>query len=280
MSQTDAKHHETELPLFYMSGSVLAVRSHELVTALRTRPVIGFLMVVSVLIALPETPVSVGVPLWARIALGIISCIIFIEMMSASVSWVTTYGLKQGWTKLHVCRAATPTAILVAILTDTAQLMLLGTPIERSILLAKIVIAILFWETVIFILLWFYIPGLARREEAVESSTIPEIPTIQIGGREIVPDQLRRIETDGRQLHLHILDKVETVTAKMRDTQTLLEPYGLVVHRCHWVALDQLGPVHREGRTLIMTTRAGDSVPVSRERRKDVEALASRGAAS
>ncbi len=271
MNVLSAKSDTTELPLFYMSGSLLKVNAHEMVNALRTGPVLGVVLAISILLALPETSLTSGVPLWARMVLGILSCVFFIEMMSASVSWVSFYAARRGQTKLHVCRASTPTAVMVAILTETAQLLLLGIPIERSILLAKVLVAVLFWDTVVFILLWFYIPALAKRVGTAEAAPKPEVFTLTIGGKDIDPTRLRRIETDGRQLHLHLDDHVETVTAKMGDTQALIGTYGLAVHRCHWVAHDQLGPIHREGRTFIMTTRAGVAVPVSRERRKQVE---------
>lgn len=275
MSIPSAKQDTTELPLIYMNGSRLSVSAHELVSVLRSRTVFGFVLILLILLALPESRLAAEVPLWARILLAVFSGAVFIEVLSAAITWVSFFATNRGWRALHIVRASIPTAMLVAILTETAQLLLLGLPIERPVLLAKILIAVVFWETVIFVLLWFYIPALARQaaNTSGDDRDGPDGPTILLGGKRIAPVRLRRIETAGRLLHLHIDEDRVSVTAKMRDVQEILARYGLAVHRCHWVAFTELGPIRREGRTLMMTTRSGDPVPVSRERRKDVEAL-------
>ena len=268
-----AKIETTELLLYYMNRSSLSINAHELVTALRTPFVMGFVFAISVLLALPETSLSKEVPVLARLLLSLFSTALFLGLATAAVRIAALFAAEGGWDRLHLCVISTPSAIVVAILTQTAQLLLLGIPIERDVLLTQIVITLVFWELVFFILIYFYTPALIQQRRNSPPAPVAASPSLLIGGKPIAPSLLLRIQTNGRQLQLHFADQIGAATANLRDVLPILQPYGMLVHRRHWVSFAQLGPIHRQGRTLIMTTRAGAQVPISRDRRKDIEAM-------
>ena len=273
LSDQRAKPDGIELRLIYMNGSVLPVGAHEMVSAIRSPVARIVLIVLSVVLALPETELARGVPIWARMILNALSCLAFIELLSAAVAWLAFLAREKGSDRVFLSRASVLTTLLVVLLSESIKLIVLGIPIERPVLLTNLLVSFLFWETVIFVMVWFYIPALAAEIAATGQMNDNGPKTVALGPTAFDPAQLLRVETSGRHLILHFENEVQTVPVRMRDALNVLKPYGVAVHRCHWVAFGQLGPIRTEGRSLIMTSRSGSQIPVSRERRAAIEAL-------
>lgn len=107
----------------------------------------------------------------------------------------------------------------------------------------------------------------------------PEAP-----GPAAAPPLLRRlpIEKRGALVSLSVQDHyVQIVTEKGREMvlmrlrdavdETAPQP-GLQVHRSHWVATDHITALRRRGDGAVITTSAGDDIPVSRSYMKAVRA--------
>jgi hypothetical protein len=269
-----------ELSLFFMNGSEFPLGGHELVHVLRSRRVILFLSVMAVLLAMPSGgTLFADVPMWARVLLNLASVIIFAALFPAlyrdaaqTAFWVERGGIPHWLLSL-------PAAALTALVTEALAIVLLGaSTLSRTMLLTKMAFSMMFWELVIVVLARYYAPAMISAPPGPQigsGEAHPRPEPLAFGTRRIEAAQLVRIETDGRVLRLHLPDRIETATVRLRDVIDSLGPHGLLVHRCHWVSHAELGPVFRHGRSFRMITRSGDTVPVARERRKAVlDALA------
>lgn len=262
-----------ELPLLYINGSVIPLTCHELVDVLAYRTTVGMLLAIAVLLALPSGGILLGyAPLWARIVLNVTLAGAFLGLFPALLFDAIRRAERAGRRRVSLLLASVPAATLAILATDAIAIILLDGGISRWALLIKIGFGVVCFEMVLFVVIWFYAPVITaqhQKERAMEA----EPTTVAIGQVRIAPQELLRIETDGRHLHLHMDGYSKTVTARLRNVAEDLAPYGLLVHRCHWVAYGQVGPVKVRGRSYEMTTLNGDRLPVARDRRKAIAAV-------
>ena len=278
-TRIEANHEAVELRLYVMNGSFFPLTGHELVAVLRSRRVVTFLSILAIVLALPSGGTVLGdLPLWARLFLNLASVMIFVGIFPALYFDAAHRAVRAGKDGVHHLLLTLPAACLTALATEALAIALIGeSALTRGMLLTKITFSMLFWELLIFVLARYYAPALLPALAAEDrDGNPPDIPlTLAFGPHRIEAARLLRIETDGRLLRLHTEDRIETAPVRLRDALEQLAPHGLLVHRCHWVAHGQLGPVERVGRSYRMTTRSGAPVPVARERRQDVlDALA------
>lgn len=273
MSISAANQTTGEMPVLYINGSIIPLTCHELVDVLAYRTTVGMLMAIALLLALPSGGILLGdAPLWARIVLNVTLAGAFLGLFPALLFDAIRRAESAGRRRVPLLVASVPAAALSILATEAIAIILLDGSISRWALLAKIGFGIACFEMVLFVVIWFYAPVITaqhQKERAMEA----EPTTVTIGPVRVDPKELLRIETDGRHLHLHLDGHSKTVTARLRNVADDLAPYGLLVHRCHWVAYRQVGPVKVRGRSYEMTTLNGDRLPVARDRRKAIAAV-------
>lgn len=272
MSIAETKAGTGELPVIYMNGSVVPLAGHELVAALRNRYAVAMLVATVVLLSIPSGGGLLGDgPLWARVLINVAAVCAFLAVFPALLLDAHHRARLQGRKRVYLATVSVPSAMLATLSAEAFGVFLTDGSISRWGLVTKLGFGLIFWEAVVFLGIWFYGPviGQPRPDQAEDGQDEAQL---SIGSVQIDPRKLTRIETEGRRLHLHVEGSVQTVTARLKDVCVPLEPYGLLVHRCHWVAFDQLGPVSVSGRSYVMVTPRGDRVPVSRDRRDAVRA--------
>lgn len=267
MSEAQAKTATGELPVIYMNGSVVPLAGHELVAALRNRYAVFMLMATVVLLSVPSGGGLLGEgALWVRVMVNIAAVCAFLALFPALLFDAQHRARRNARPRVHLITVSMPAALLATLSAEAFGIFLTDGSISRWGMLTKLGFGLIFWEAVVLLGIWFYGPVISQvgADHATQSGTEA---MLSIGPIRVDPGSLRRIETDGRYLHLHLESSVETVTARLKDVSATLEPYGLLVHRCHWVAYGQVGPVAVKGRSYEMVTRCGDRIPVSRDRR-------------
>ena len=272
MSAAEAKPDTGKLTVIYMNGSIVPLAGHELVAALRNRYAVVMLVATVVLLSLPSGDGLLGDgTLWVRVMVNVAAVCAFLALFPALLFDAHHRARQKGRHRLHLITVSVPSAILATLSAEAFGVFLTDGSVSRWALLTKLGFGVCFWEAVVFLGIWFYGPVIGRQDPAPPQGT-EETAELTVGAFRFDPRKLNRIETEGRHLHLHLQGSVETVTARLKDVSALLEPYGLLVHRCHWVAHHNLGPVTVNGRSYEMVTPRGDRIPVSRARRDAVRA--------
>lgn len=272
MSDPNPKTASGELTMIYMNGSIVPLTGHELVAALRNRYAVVMLLATVILLSIPSGGGLLGDgDLWLRIIVNAAAVCAFIALFPALLFDAQHRARRQGRTRLALITISVPAAILSTLSAQAFGVILADSTISRWGMAAKLGLGILFWEVVAFLGIWFYGPVLLTQSARTSTETTDDT-LLTLGPLRINPQNLTRIETDGRYLHLHLDGTVQTISARLKDVDIRLDRHGLLVHRCHWVAFDQLGPVVVKGRSYEMTTRDGGKVPVARDRRDAVRA--------
>lgn len=265
-----------------MNGSQFPVTGHELVSVLRHPSVVAFLCVLAIVLALPSGGAMLGdLPLWSRLVLNLASVLIFIALFPAFYFDAAQRAVREGRDGVQHLYLIVPAAFLTSLATEALAIIITGeSALSRTMLLTKSAAYIVFWELLIFLIARYFAPALvsnalvklARHEEPKDNSASLAFGMLRIGAGE-----LRRIETDGRSLRLYLDERFEKVNLRLRDLLAQLAPYGILVHRCHWVSYAQLGPLEQVGRSYRMKTKSGEFLPVARERRQAVMLALAKG---
>lgn len=258
-----------EMRLIYMNRSIIPLTCHELVAAMRHRTTVTMLVAMAVLLALPSVGVLQDLPLWMRINHNFLLGATFLWLFPALLLDAIERRRRAGKARVYLLTVSVPAALLTILLVEAIDMILMGTTFSHWSLLTRLGVGVVCFEVMLLLVIWFFAPILVAEHRKEQQAQDTE-PRITIGTLQVVPSALRRIETDGRHLHLHLDGSVETVTAALCDVIDELSPYGLLVHRCHWVAFDQIGTIKVKGRSYEMITRQGDRVQVARDRRKAI----------
>jgi hypothetical protein len=265
-----------QMVLCFVNGSPSELSIRELVDRIRHRPVVVTLMILALLLATGAGDQALGdTPIWARLLLNVFSVAVFLVIFPAFLSEAEKFAALRGWRKVHEPLVTIPTAILVTLASEALAAFLVGDRVlvQRD-LAVKLAIGIVFWELVVNILMLYVMPVIqpvaASGTDAAEMGLADG--HVRIGSRLVDPRKVLRASSSDHFLLLYTEAGVIRVLSRFRDAETALEPHGMAVHRSHWVAFSQFGPVRREGRGLIMQTRSGDAVPVARDRRAAVDA--------
>lgn len=263
---------DRELLLKFVDGSEAQFVTRELVDTIRHRAVLGMTCVFAILLALPSGGMySAEVPLWARVALNLVSVALFTVQFPALLRETYSWAKRRGMRVVYEPLITTSAAIMVTLNVEALAVVIVGfSNLTRWDLLMKLVIGILFWEIHMSMILLFIGPAL-RASEAARSSKDQKRPlTVRIGNINFVPDDLLHIETEDHFLIVQTTGGQNRVLASMTEAQQALEPYGIQVHRRHWVAFRELGEIQQNGRSYVMQTASGHRVAVARERRRAV----------
>ncbi|MBF9060367.1 hypothetical protein HKCCSP123_14380 [Rhodobacterales bacterium HKCCSP123] len=261
------------MALCFVNGSPCPLTVRELVDRIRHRAVAATLIILALLLATSAGNQALGqVPIWARLLLNGFSVAVFLVIFPAFLSEAEKFAALRGWRRVYEPLVTVPTALLVTLASEALAVFLVGDRVlvQRDLAL-KLAIGVLFWEVVVNILMIYVMPVIVP-----EAAQAPEWQVangqVSIGSRLVDPTTVLRAESDDHFMVLHTLSGTSRILCRFRDAEAALEPHGMAVHRSHWVAYSEFGPVARKGRSLIMKTRAGDAVPVARERRAAVEA--------
>lgn len=265
-----------ELALCFVNGSPCPLTIRELVDRIHNKVAVTTLVLLALLLALIQGEQVLGqIPIWVRLVLNTFSVLVFLVIFPAFLSEAEKFAQHRGWRRVYEPLVTVPTAILVTLASEALAVFLVGDRllVQRD-LAVKLLSGAVFWGVVVNILMIYVMPVIAPPPGAIGAGGDrgQVSPNLRIGSRVVDASTVLRIASDDHFLILHTATGQSRVLCRLRDAQAALQPYGMVVHRSHWVAFSQLGPISRSGRSLIMQTRAGDMVPVARDRRAAVEA--------
>lgn len=277
------EHPDGEMALCFVNGSPCPLTIRELVDRIRDRAVVATLMILALLLAAGAGDQALGqTPIWARIMLNVFSVAVFLVVFPAMLSEAERFAAFRSWRRIYEPLVTIPTAVFVTLATEALAVFLVGDRVlAQRDLAIHLVIGVAFWAVVVNILMLYVMPVISAADGAVpeEAEGPPSGTQVRIGTRLVDASEVLRAESDDHFMILHTEAGEIRVLCRFRDAQTALEPYGMAVHRSHWVAFEEFGPVTRKGRSLVMHTRKGDVVPVARDRKAEVETvLAQRGA--
>lgn len=265
------------MALCFVNGSPCPLTIRELVDRIRYRAVAVTLMILALLLAVGAGDQALGqIPIWARVMLNVFSVAVFLVVFPAFLSEAERFATLRSWRRIYEPLVTIPTAILVTLATEALAVFLVGDRVlTQRDLAIKLALGVAFWGVVVNILMLYVMPVIAPADRAAveRAGEQPSGTQVRIGSRLVEAASVLRAESDDHFMVLHTEAGVIRVLGRFRDAETALEPHGMAVHRSHWVAFSQFGPVSRQGRSLIMRTRAGDAVPVARDRRAAVEAV-------
>lgn len=278
-----SEHPEGELALCFVNGSPCPLTVRELVDRIRHKTLVATLMILALLLALGAGNQVLGqIPIWARIMLNIFSVAIFLVVFPAFLAEAEKFAALRAWRRVYEPFVTIPTAILVILATEALAVFLVGDRVlSQRDLAIKLAVGVVFWEAVVNILMLYVMPVIVPAEDTgpQDAKSRKSGAQVRIGSRLVDPATVLRAESDDHFMVLHTRTGTIRVLCRFSDAEAALAPHGMAVHRSHWVAFAEFGPVARNGRSLIMRTRAGDAVPVARGRRAAVdEALAERSA--
>ena len=265
-----------ELPVCFVNGSNCPLTVRELVDRIHHRAAVAMLMVLTVFLAAAAGDQALGQsPLWARLLHNLFSVALFLVLFPALLSEAEKFATFRGWRRVYEPLVTVPTAVFVTLASEALAVFLVGDRVlvQRDLAL-KLLMGIVFWELVVNILMLYVMPviGHAPADGAEDPAPPAQSGQVRIGSRLVDPATVRRVESDDHFLLVHAEAGTLRVLARFRDAEAALGSHGMAVHRSHWVAFSQFGPVRRQGRSLIMQTRSGDRVPVARDRRAAVDA--------
>lgn len=276
MPAPQTKQARTELRLCFANGSVFPFSSRELVACIRSRGVVAGLAFMSLVLAVGSGDQVLGhVPFWARLMLNAFAVAVFLIVFPAILSEVEAFARRRGWQRVPEPMATLPAALLITLASEALAVFLVGELVlTQRELTIRVIIGLVYWETVVNILMLYYAPTINHLAlEAGDPPTGPARPLqVRLGGLDIDPSEVLHVESDDHFLILHTKTGRHRVGARFRDAETALSEHGIAVHRSHWLALRELGPVRRAGRSYLMRTASGQDVPVARDRRKAVAA--------
>lgn len=279
MRQSNAEVSAGELRLIFADGSSVPFAVRELVATIRHRKVLALTCLFALLLALPGgAAFSEEVPLWARLVLNLFSVALFTVLYPALLQEAFRAATKRGMRVVYEPCITVFSALITTLAVEALTVFLMGQSVlTRWDLALKLGFGAVFWELHITMMLLFMGPALKEQEaaRAKVAEPVPQQPLqVRIGNMQFDPASLLRIETDDHFLIIHTSGATARVLAPMSEVQKRLEPYGLLAHRCHWVAFAELGDIRRQGRSFIMRTASGHEVPVARDRRKAVDEAA------
>ena len=279
-----SEHPDGEMTLCFVNGSPCPLTIRELVDRIRYKAVVATLMILALLLAVGAGDQSLGqLPVWARLTLNVFSVMVFLVVFPAFLSEAAKFAALRAWRRTYEPLVTIPTAILVTLATEALAVFLVGDRVlAQRDLAIKLAIGVAFWEVVVNILMLYVMPVIvpAKTTAPEDEERVDPGAQVRIGSRLVDATSVLRAESDDHFMVIHTEAGAIRVLCRFRDAETALEPHGMAVHRSHWVAYSEFGPVSRQGRSFVMRTRAGDAVPVARDRRSAVAAVLSERAAS
>lgn len=266
-----------ELRLIFADGYSMPFALRELVAIVRHQKVIALTCVFAVLLALPGGGAfSAEVPLLARILLNLFSVGLFAILFPALLQEAHVWACDRRLRFVPEPVITIPTALITTLAVEALAIFIVGqTDLTRWDLALKLGFGAVFWELHITMMLRFVGPAMRAHSTVSEQARgqVEVVPTeLRIGNAVFEPTSLRRIETDDHFLIIHHANGCARVLASLNDVEGALAPFGLRVHRRHWVASHDLGCLRLNGRSYLMRTRSGEDIPVARERKKTVAA--------
>lgn len=266
-----------ELRLVFADGSKRPFVVREMVNALRHKQVITIACVLAVVLAIPQNgSFSDDVPLVARVVLNLCSVALFTLIFPALLWEVASWSQRNKFQFVFEPLITLTAAIITTLAIETLATVLVGhSQKTRLDILTKLAFGCLFWGLHVMTILRFVLPAMIEAPQNVPQNrqAVPPLePQVQIGRQMFNPKQIDRIAADDHFLTIEGAFGTRRIHAAMGEAADLLQDYGMLVHRGHWVALRELGPIQVVGRGLRMQTKSGASLPVARSRRDQVKA--------
>lgn len=273
----------SELRLKFADGSSVPFAVRELVTTIRNKTVLAVSCLFATLVAIPGGGTfSEEVPLLARIALNLCAVALFAVLFPALLQEAESWAQKRKLRTVYEPLVTVPTALVTTLAIEPLNVFVVGySGLTRWELAFKLGFGAILVELYITLVLLFMGPALNKQERAKRAAASAaakrEGAQVRIGNTLFDPKELLWIRTDDHFLIIQTPERTARILASLTDVHDRLSAFGTLVHRCHWVAFDELGEIRRNGRSFMMKTRSGHQVPVARERRKAiVQILATR----
>jgi hypothetical protein len=271
----------SELRLKFADGSSVPFAVRELIATIRNRKVLALTCLLATLLAIPGGGAfSDAVPLWARIALNLFAVALFAVLFPALLQEADFWARKRKLRTVYEPFVTVPTALVTTLAIEALTVFVVGSSdLTRWDLAIKLGFGAVFWELHITLMLLFMGPTLKEQDQAkraASSAIEPRDAQVRIGNTLFDPTEILSIRTDDHFLIIQTPERTARILASLNDVHPRLSGFGTLVHRCHWVAFDQLGEIRRNGRSFQMQTRSGHQVPVARDRRKEIESIAAR----
>lgn len=274
-----------ELRIVFLNGSSAQFVTHELVDLLfrpRTLWVMGFFSIALSVISL--NPLRSGLPYWAMAFLTLMDFILFTVVFTGILLLAETVARLYGWRRVFEPPLTIAATSLVSLASYGLSALIVGqSALERQAILLDLLTRVLLSEGLVTLYFLFVAPVVSIVAAAERTPEAPEEvsqPMLKLGRVSINPATIGRIDSEGHYLTIHHTGGQDRVLGTLGDTAARLEPFGMIVHRSHWVAFGQIGRLWRDGRTLRLDTESFGTVSVSRERVADVRARLAQGSAA
>lgn len=272
------KRPDHELRLVFVNGSSDRFILDDLVRQVTKRQVLFSLLFLAILFALIAPPsIRAGMGPTAFAVATFLNFLLFAPVFFGSVLLLSAVSRRDGGARIFEPLVTFTTTILVS---QTGRV--IGSLFDGSIslhwtgVLLDIAVHYAFWQTLTILFFVFVVPS-QRKHDALAKADAEKAQTqemFRLGRLTLDPDCIRHVEADDHYLVIRAGKAEMRVLGRLSEAASQLESRGMVVHRSHWLAYGEFGPVARQGRTFQMTSRSGRSVPVSREKWRDVREIA------
>lgn len=266
--------------IYFLNGSRCPFVGDELVKGLWIKEylVLTASMAVFTAEAADAGPLSLLSPLWRPVTQLAMAALVLV-LLSAFILLAELVCKRLGYRRVYA-----PVLSVSASTVGALVLLAMLAPLESSphltwgLVLHSVGWNILLWEALLALNFLFVAP-VVRRERPDPADSIKQNSSetatqsrLRIGSIEFDAREITRAEAEGHYWMIHTAANRQMVNVKLSELTRALKPHGMAVHRSHWVSFGEFGPIRRDGRRFVMTTKSGCAVPVSRERRPEVTA--------
>ena len=274
----DGKRPDHELHLVFANGSSDRFVLDDLVRQVTKRQVLSSLLFLAILLALiaPQA-FRAGMGQTAFAVATALNFLLFAPVFFGSVLLLSAVSRRDGGARIFEPLVTFTTTILVS---QTGRVIGSlfdgGLSLQWTSVLLDIAVHYALWQTLTTLFFVFVVPS-QRKHDALaqadaESAQSPEM--FRLGRLTLDPDCIRHIEADDHYLVIRAGKAELRVLGRLSEAASQLASRGMVIHRSHWLAYCEFGPVARHGRTFQMMSRLGLSLPVSREKWREVREIA------
>lgn len=274
----DGKRPDHELHLVFVNGSSDRFVLDDLVRQVTKRQVLFSLIFLALLLALiAPQPFRAGMGPTAFAVATFVNFLLFPPVFFGSVLLLSAVSRREGGARILEPLVTFTTTILVS---QTGRV--IGSLFDGSLLLKwtgvlmDIAVHYALWQTLTILFFVFVVPSQRKHDEIAQAdaSTAQTSEMFRLGRLTLDPDCIRHIEADDHYLVIRAGKAELRVLGRLSEAAAQLASRGMMIHRSHWLAYGEFGPVARHGRTFQMMSRLGLSLPVSREKWREVRAIA------
>lgn len=272
------QHPDHELHLVFVNGSSDRFVLGDLVHRVTQRQVLFSILFLATLLALiaPQA-FRAGMGPVAFAVATFLNFLLFAPVFFGSMLLLSAVSRREGGARIFEPLITFTTSILVS---QTGRVIGSlfdgGLTLKWTGILLDIAVHYAFWQTLTILFFVFVVPSQRKHDEIAqadgEGAQTQEM--FRLGRLTLDPDCIRHIEADDHYLVIRAGKAEMRVLGRLSEAASQLDARGMVIHRSHWLAFREFGPVLRYGRTFQMTSRSGLSLPVSREKWREVREIA------